>query len=40
VTLRLTFRDPARTLRHEEVDPQVRAVVALAGEKLGATLRA
>lgn len=40
VTLRLRFRDPARTLRHEEVDPQVAAIVKLAGERLIATLRA
>ncbi|MEX2218312.1 MAG: phenylalanine--tRNA ligase subunit beta [Phycisphaerales bacterium] len=39
LTLRLTFRDPARTLRREEVDPQVARVVLLAGEQLGATLR-
>jgi phenylalanyl-tRNA synthetase beta chain len=39
VTLRMRFRDPARTLRHEEVDPQVAAIVTLAGQKLGATLR-
>lgn len=40
VTLRLRFRDPGRTLRHEEVDPQVNSLVARAGEKLGATVRA
>jgi phenylalanyl-tRNA synthetase beta chain len=40
VTLRLAFRDPARTLRHEEVDPQVGALVKLAQDKLGATIRA
>ncbi len=39
VTLRMLFRDPSRTLRHEEVDPQVSAVVSLAGQQLGATLR-
>ncbi len=39
VTLRLRFRDPARTLRHEEVDPQVEAIVGLARESLGAQLR-
>lgn len=39
VTLRLRFRDPVRTLRHEEVDPQVASAVALAGQRLGATLR-
>ncbi|MFG0286154.1 MAG: phenylalanine--tRNA ligase subunit beta [Phycisphaerales bacterium JB039] len=40
VTLRLRFRDPARTLRHEEVDPQIEALVTRLGERLGATLRA
>lgn len=40
LTLRLRFRDPKRTLRHEEVDPQVRSVVDVASQKLGATLRA
>jgi phenylalanyl-tRNA synthetase beta chain len=40
LTLRLRFLDPSRTLRHEEVDPQVEQVVsALAGE-LQAALRA
>ncbi len=39
VTLRLRFRDAARTLRHEEVDPQVEAVVGLARVRLGAELR-
>lgn len=40
VTLRLRFRDPARTLRHEEVDAQVSGIVALARERLNADLRA
>lgn len=40
VTLRLRFRDPARTLRHEEVDPQMTRVVELFTKELGATLRA
>lgn len=40
VTLRLRFRDPNRTLRHEEVDPQVDSFVARAGERLGAAVRA
>ncbi len=40
VTVRLEFRDPTRTLRHEEVDPQVAALVSLAAERLGASLRA
>lgn len=39
VTLRMLFRDPTRTLRHEEVDPQVESVIAVAREQLGATLR-
>lgn len=39
VTVRLRFRDPARTLRHEEVDPQVGALVKLATDRIGATLR-
>ncbi|TVQ33147.1 MAG: phenylalanine--tRNA ligase subunit beta [Phycisphaeraceae bacterium] len=40
VTLRLRFLDPERTLRHEEVDPQMQRVVKALGEKLGAELRA
>ncbi|MFM9994926.1 MAG: phenylalanine--tRNA ligase subunit beta [Phycisphaerales bacterium] len=40
VTLRMRFRDPARTLRHDEVDPQVASVVAVAKRELGAELRA
>jgi phenylalanyl-tRNA synthetase beta chain len=40
VTLRMRFRAPDRTLRHEEVDPQVARVVAEAGRELGAVLRA
>jgi len=39
VTLRLRFRDAERTLRHEEVDPQVESLVAKAGAALGAELR-
>jgi phenylalanyl-tRNA synthetase beta chain len=39
VTVRLTFRDANRTLRHEEVDPQIAAVVAAMGERVGAVLR-
>jgi phenylalanyl-tRNA synthetase beta chain len=39
LTLRLRFRDPARTLRHEEVDPQVATLIDLASKQLGATLR-
>jgi phenylalanyl-tRNA synthetase beta chain len=40
VTARLTFRDPERTLRHDEVDPQVDAVVERAKRELNAELRA
>ncbi|MEL6330482.1 MAG: phenylalanine--tRNA ligase subunit beta [Planctomycetota bacterium] len=40
VTLRLVFRDPERTLRHEEVDPEVDAVVAEARKRFQAELRA
>ncbi len=39
VTVRLTFRDPGRTLRHEEVDPQIEAVVAAMARRVGAVLR-
>ncbi|HPO93851.1 MAG TPA: phenylalanine--tRNA ligase subunit beta [Phycisphaerales bacterium] len=39
VTLRMRFRDPARTLRHEEVDGSVNAVVDAAKAQLGAELR-
>jgi len=40
VTLRLRFRDADRTLRHEEVDPQVESVVLQAKMNFGAELRA
>ena len=40
VTLRLRFRDTARTLRHEEADAQVKAAADLARDQLGASLRA
>lgn len=40
VTLRLRFRDGDRTLRHEEVDPQVETVVTQAKNVLGAEVRA
>ncbi len=40
VTFRMRFRDPARTLRHEEVDPQIESVVNALSGKVGATLRA
>lgn len=39
VSLRLLFRDPARTLRHDAVDPQVAAIVAALAEAVGAELR-
>jgi phenylalanyl-tRNA synthetase beta chain len=39
VSLRLLFRDSERTLRHEQVDPQVAAVVAELKQKLSAELR-
>ncbi len=40
VTLRLEFRDESRTLRDEEVAPQVQALVEAFSRDLGATLRA
>lgn len=40
MTLRMRFRDPERTLRHEEVDGQVESVVRASREQLGAELRA
>lgn len=39
VTLRMQFRDPQTTLRHEQVDPQVEAVVKALGEQVDAELR-
>lgn len=39
VTLRLTFRDPDKTLRHDEVDPQVETVVAQLKSDLDAEIR-
>ncbi len=39
VTLRLTFRDPARTLRREEGEPQVSGLVDRARAELGAEVR-
>jgi phenylalanyl-tRNA synthetase beta chain len=39
VTFRLVFRDPQTTLRHEQVDPQVAAVVERLGKELGAQVR-
>ncbi|MFG0257917.1 MAG: phenylalanine--tRNA ligase subunit beta [Phycisphaerales bacterium JB043] len=40
VTMRLTFQDETRTLRHEEVDPQVEAAVGALQSAVGAVLRA
>jgi len=40
VTLRMRFRNEQRTLRHEEVDPQVAAVTDRLKEHCGAQLRA
>lgn len=40
VTFRMLFRDPAGTLRSEQVDAQVEAVVARLKKDLGAELRA
>ena len=40
VTLRMTFRDPERTLKHEEVTEQVDAVVARLKDQVNAELRA
>jgi phenylalanyl-tRNA synthetase beta chain len=39
VTFRMLFRDPARTLRHDEVDPQVHAVIDRLKQDVGAQLR-
>ncbi len=39
VTLRMRFQDPERTLRHEEVDPQVASVVGALNRAVGAELR-
>lgn len=40
VTFRLMFRDPTRTLRHEEVDPQVDMIIGALSREFGAELRA
>jgi len=40
VTLRLSFRDPARTLRHEEVDAPTQSLVQVLKREHGAELRA
>ncbi|MEE2682128.1 MAG: phenylalanine--tRNA ligase subunit beta [Planctomycetota bacterium] len=39
VTLRLQFRDETRTLRHEEVDPQVEGIARALTEQLGGEIR-
>lgn len=39
VTLRLRFRDPAKTLRHEEVDPEMKQIMDAATAGLGASVR-
>lgn len=39
VSLRMRFRDPATTLRHEQVDPQVASVLTSLTEAVGAQLR-
>ncbi|RMH13796.1 MAG: phenylalanine--tRNA ligase subunit beta [Planctomycetota bacterium] len=40
VTVRLHFRDPARTLRHDEVDPQVERAMQAMKADFGAEIRA
>lgn len=40
VTLRMTFRDPERTLKHDEVDPQVATVVQRLAAAVRGVLRA
>lgn len=40
VTLKITFRDPERTLQHDEVSEQVQTVVQRLERELGAELRA
>jgi hypothetical protein len=39
VTMRLLFRDPSRTLRHEEVDPQMATIVGNLEKRVGAGVR-
>lgn len=39
VTARLRFRSPQRTLRHEEVDPQMGQAIAALQRRLGAEIR-
>ena len=40
VTMRLAYRDPERTLRHEEIDGPVNELIDAMKAKVGATLRA
>ena len=40
VTFRMLFRDPRKTLRHDQVDPQVAAVVEALRQSVNAELRA
>ncbi|QOI99119.1 MAG: phenylalanine--tRNA ligase subunit beta [Phycisphaeraceae bacterium] len=39
VTMRLRFRDPAKTLRHEEVDGEIEAIVSSLNARCGAAWR-
>lgn len=39
VSLRLHFQNPDRTLRHDEVDPQIKQLIDLAAKKLDAQVR-
>jgi phenylalanyl-tRNA synthetase beta chain len=39
VSFRMAFRDPQKTLRHEEVDPQVEAVMQRLNQELSAEIR-
>ena len=40
VTVRLAYRDPERTLRHEEIDGPVNELIEAMKQQVGATLRA
>jgi phenylalanyl-tRNA synthetase beta chain len=39
VTVRLSYREPSRTLRHEEIDGPVQQLIESMKAGLGATLR-
>jgi len=39
VTLRVTFRDKAKTLRHEEVDPEIAAIMDRLKQDVSAEFR-